>query len=61
MDVGAQRSGLTLSLTAIPATTRFIKGEKKKKEKKENTVFDTNLLSVNSNGPTYLMITAQQQ
>lgn len=33
----------------------------KRKEKKENnTVFDTNLLSVNSNGPTYL-ITAQQQ
>lgn len=44
-------AGLMLSLTAIPATHIFKK-----------TVFDTNKLSVNNDGPTtYLTITAQRQ
>lgn len=62
VDVGARRCQAHVEPHSHSSNTDlFFVFFKKKENKKENTVFDTSLLSVNNNGPTYLTIPAQQQ
>lgn len=63
VDVGTQRCQARVEPHSHSSNTFGVRlfFFKKKENKKENTVFDTSLLSVKSDGPTYLTIPAQQQ